>query len=194
MKKLMVALTLSCAFLLQPLVCNAESLWQDNRRSSLFQDVKAKGIGDILTIIISESSNSTRSSSANNSKSADFDVSAGNGSLMKWLTAHGASQEDSFKASGNISNTNRFTANITVQVIGVQPNGNLLVAGSQSIKQNKDLQTITITGEIRPEDISSNNTILSTYVANADIVISGKGPLMRKQRQGILTQVLNFLF
>lgn len=194
MNKLVIALFLACAFLFQPLVCDAESLWQDNRKASLYTDVKARNIGDLLTVVISESSNTTRTSSANNGKSADVEVSAGSGSLLKWLTAHGASQSDSFKANGSISNTNRFTANITVQVIGVQPNGNLLIAGSQSIKQNKDLQTITITGEVRPEDISSNNTVLSTYVANADIVIGGKGPLMRKQRQGILTQVLNFLF
>ncbi len=194
MNKIIFSLILTFLLALQPVICSAESLWQSNKRSSIYQDVKARNVGDVLTIIISENSNATRSGSANNGKNANVNVGAGSGSLLGWLTAHGAEMSDSFKASGNITNTNRFTANITVQIVGVQPNGNLLLSGTQSIKQNKDLQTITITGEVRPEDISSNNTVLSTYVANAQIVISGKGPIMSKQRQGILTQVLNFLF
>lgn len=193
MKKIF-AFVLAGALALQPVLCSAESLWGPNRRSSIFQDVKARNVGDVLTIVISESSSATRGASSKNSKSADIGVGAGTGSFLDWITAHNASMSDNFNSSGNISNTNKFSANVTVQVVGVQPNGNLLVSGTQSIKQNKDIQTITITGEVRPQDISGNNTVLSTYVANSQIIVSGKGPLMRKQRQGIITQVLNFLF
>lgn len=194
MKRILFAFVLSVALIGQPLLCSAESLWSPNKRSSIFQDVKARDVGDVLTIVISESSSATRGSSAKNSKDAKLTLGAGTGSFLDWITAHNASQSDSFNATGNISNTNRFSANITVQVVGIQPNGNLLVSGTQSIKQNRDLQTITISGEVRPYDISGDNTVLSTYVANAEIVVSGKGPLMRKQRQGIITQALNFLF
>lgn len=194
MRKIFLALVLTSVMLMQPLACSAESLWGPNRKASIFQDVKARNVGDVLTIVISESSTATRSATSKNSKSADIGVGAGTGSFLDWITAHNASMSDNFNSSGNINNTNRFTANVTVQVVGVQPNGNLLISGTQSIKQNKDLQTITITGEVRPQDVSGNNTVLSTYVANAQIVVSGKGPLMRKQRQGIITQVLNFLF
>lgn len=194
MKKILSLFVMMVVLLAQPLSVGAESLWQPNKRSSIFQDVKARNVGDVLTIIISESSNATRSGTAGNSKSSDIDVSAGTGSLLKWLTAHNASASDKFQSNGNISNKNTFSANITVQVVGVQPNGNLLISGTQSIRQNKDIQNITITGEVRPQDITNNNTILSTYVANADIKITGKGPIMRKQRQGLITQVLNFLF
>jgi flagellar L-ring protein precursor FlgH len=193
MKKVILAASVAAFLLTQPLLTGAESLWQNGRRN-IYQDLKAGQVGDILTIIISESSNATRTGTANNSKEAKVGLSAGTGSLLNWLTAHSASANDSFKTSGNITNTNKFTANITVQVVGVQPNGNLLVSGTQSIKQNKDTQIITISGEVRPEDISSNNTVLSNYIANAQIAVTGKGPIMRKQRQGILTQVLNFLF
>ena len=182
------------ALALLPSLCSAESLWGANRKGSIFQDIKARNVGDVLTIVISESSSATRGSSSKNSKSAEIGVGVGTGSFLDWITAHNANMSDSFNAAGNISNTNRFTANVTVQVVGVQPNGNLLVSGTQSIKQNKDIQTITITGEVRPLDITGNNTVLSTYVANAKIVVGGKGPLMRKQRQGIISQVLNFLF
>jgi flagellar L-ring protein precursor FlgH len=151
-------------------------------------------VGDILTIVISENSNATRTGKADNSKKASLDLKAGVGSMLNWIAAHNASMADNFQSSGNLTNTNKLTANITVQVVGVQPNGNLLVSGSQSIRQNSDVQTITVTGEVRPEDISNANMISSTKVANAQIAITGKGPLMRKQRQGIITQILNFLF
>ena len=83
---------------------------------------------------------------------------------------------------------------MTVQVIEVKPNDNLVVSGTQSIKQNKDLHQITITGVVRPDDIKPDNTVLSSYVANAEVKFDGKGPLNSKQRQGILTQVFNILF
>ena len=194
MRKWMLFCLAVLAFAMQPATVGAESLWQDNSRlANIYQDVKARNVGDILTIVISETSTASRTGSANNSKKADLSLSAGTGSFLDWITAHGVNGSDSFSAQGNINNSNKVTASITVQVVGVQPNGNLLLSGTQSIKQNKDLQTITLTGEVRPEDISNGNTVLSTYVANAKITIDGKGPIMRKQRQGIITQVLNFL-
>ena len=68
------------------------------------------------------------------------------------------------------------------------------MSGTQSIKQNNEEQKITVTGEVRAEDITPDNTILSSLVANAQIRIDGKGPIAGKQRQGIITQVFNFLF
>ena len=194
MKKILLLATVACLALFQPTPADAESLWGSNQRSNIFQDVKARNVGDVLTVVISETSNATRSGRADNSKRASVDVSAGTGSLLSWLTAHNASMSDSFQSSGNLTNTNRLTANITVQIVGIQPNGNLLISGSQSIRQNRDVQTIKVTGEVRPQDISINNTVLSSYIANSQIAVTGKGPIMRKQRQGILTQVLNFLF
>ena len=194
MRKIMAIFALAGFLLAQPVLCGAESLWQNNRKNNIYQDVKARNVGDILTIIISETSNATRSGTANNTKDASISLSAGSGSLLGWLTAHGANTKDSFKTAGNIANTSKLTANITVQVVGIQPNGNLLLSGAQTIKQNKDTQTITITGEVRPQDVSADNTVLSNYVANSQIAVTGKGPIMRKQRQGILTQIMNFLF
>ena len=81
-----------------------------------------------------------------------------------------------------------------MQVTEVKPNGNLVVSGTQSIKQNTDLHTITITGIVRPDDIAADNTVLSSYVANEAMKFDGKGPINAKQRQGILTQIFNILF
>lgn len=114
--------------------------------------------------------------------------------FLIFLAAATASGSDKSSSSGAINNSNSVTGTVTVQVIEVKPNGNLVVSGTQSIKQNKDLHQITITGVVRPDDIKPDNTVLSSYVANAEVKFDGKGPLNSKQRQGILTQVFNILF
>lgn len=178
------------ALLLQP-AAEAASLWTD--QGGMFGDRKARTIGDTLTIIISEVSSATRAGNAANSKSTSASMEAGTG-LFTFINDAGFSSSDSFKNEGKISNTNAVTGKISVQVTAVKPNGNLVVSGTQSIKQNGEEQKITVTGEVRPEDISPSNTVLSSLVANAQLKIDGKGSLASKQRQGILTQVFNFLF
>lgn len=169
----------------------AESLWQD---SSLYADNKARHKGDIFTIVVNEQTSATRSGTASNSKTASLGVDAGKGSLLDWLTQHSLGANDSFKSQGTATNSNNLQASITAQVMDVLPNGNLAIQGVQEIKQNKDVQKIIITGEIRPLDITAANTISSKKIANAKIAIEGKGPIADKQKQGILTQLVNFLF
>lgn len=192
-KCMMVFLVVVMSMLMTSLAC-AASLWTDNApAASLFADRKARNVGDLLTIIISESTSAVRVGKADNTKSANISGDAGVG-IFNWLTSNGAKASDSFQAQGSISNTNSVKAKITVQVAEVKPNGNLIVTGTQVIKQSTDEQKITITGEVRPDDVLSDNTVLSTYVANAQIKIEGKGPIANKQRQGILTQIFNILF
>ncbi len=187
---LSLALLLGLSIALQA-PAEAASLWSD--QTSLFGDRKARTVGDSLTIIISESSSAVRSGNASNSKTASTSLNAGTG-LLTFIDNANASSSDSFKNDGKISNTNTVTGRITVQVTAVKPNGNLVVSGSQVIKQNSEEQKITITGEVRPEDVSADNYVLSSAVANAQLKIEGKGALASKQRQGILTQLFNFLF
>jgi flagellar L-ring protein precursor FlgH len=187
---LSLALILGLSVALQA-PAEAQSLWSD--QASMFGDRKARAVGDSLTIIISESSSAVRSGNAANSKSASTTLNAGTG-LLTFVDNASASSSDSFKNEGKIANTNTVTGRITVQVTAIKPNGNLAVAGTQVIKQNGEEQKITITGEVRPEDVSADNMVLSSAVANAQLKIEGKGPLASKQRQGILTQLFNFLF
>lgn len=175
---------------LQP-AAESSSLWSD--QASLFGDRKARAVGDSLTIIINESSSASRTGNSSNSKSGNVSVTAGTG-LLTFIDDVSASSKDSFVSEGKINNTNRVTGRITVQVTAIRPNGNLVIAGTQTIKQNNEVQRITITGEVRPEDVSVDNTVYSSSVANAQLKIEGKGPINSKQRQGILTQLFNFLF
>ena len=171
----------------------ARSLWRDGYGWSLYSDRKARNVGDILTIVINESTSQTASKERSNTKSGSVNLGAGTG-IFHFLAAATASGSDNFSASGSATDTNSFTGNVTVTVVEVLPNGNMVVEGTQSIWQNRDEHKITIRGIIRREDVTRNNTVSSNRVADATLKFDGKGPLNAKQRQGILTQIFNILF
>ncbi len=173
----------------------AQSLWADSvgGESMLFADHKARNVGDILTIVISETTTASMTKASNNSKSGQTSLNAGVG-IFGFLAAASASGSDSFKANGSATNTNRATGRVTVTVTEVLPNGNMVVEGTQSIWQNNNEHKITLRGVVRRDDVSYANTVPSTQVADATIHFDGKGPINAKQRQGILTQIFNFLF
>lgn len=194
---------LCCILLTMPMV-SAESLWSDSgRTANLFADHKARNVGDILTIIISENSSAKRAGNAKNSKNTSADMNVDVGIFGKITKALGISSSvweansknsDSFKADGSISNTNNVTARMTAQVTEVKPNGDFVILGKQDLAQNGEEQTITVSGIVRTDDITPENTVLSSAIGNAQIKIDGKGPIARKQRQGIITQLLNIFF
>lgn len=184
-----------CTASLAPVV-SAESLWNNpngHPTKNLFADHRAAGIGDIVTIVISETTTTSATRSSANEKSGSVKLGAGLG-IFDFLQAASASGSDKFSAKGSASSSNRVAGNVTVTVVDVMPNGNFVLEGTQSIWQNKNEHKIVFRGTCRPEDISSSNTILSTRVADATVRFDGKGPLNAKQRQGILTQIFNILF
>ncbi|WP_369751933.1 flagellar basal body L-ring protein FlgH [Anaerovibrio sp. RM50] len=175
-----------------PSTAGAVSLWSEESHN-LFTDHRASQVGDLVTIIISENASTSTSKNSSNSKNGSQNLSAGIG-IFDFLSAASASQNDSFNAKGSATNTNTARGTITATVVDVAPNGNLIIEGTQSIWNNKNEHKITIQGIIRPDDITYRNTIPSNKVAEATVKFDGKGPLNAKQRQGIITQIFNFLF
>jgi len=193
-KQIALALTAGTLFFSVAPAVSAQSLWAEGGRyRNVFSDRKAADVGDILTIVISESTTISDTRSSSNSKSGNTSLSAGIG-IFDFLKAASAGGSDSFKADGAAASKNTTNANVTVTVVDVQPNGNLVLEGTQSIWNNKNEHKITFKGICRPEDVTANNTIPSTKIAGATVRFDGKGPLNAKQRQGILTQIFNFLF
>lgn len=192
MWKKFFAVLLTLAFLAVPYTGNAKSLWVD-RNHSIFADKKARDVGDILTIVINESTTQTASKATSNSKTGSVGLDAGIG-IFSFLRAASAGANDSFEAEGSARDTSRYSGRITVTVVEVLPNDNMIVEGTQSIWQNRDEHKITLRGIIRRDDVLMDNTVPSYKVADATIKFDGKGPLNAKQRQGILTQIFNFLF
>ena len=175
-----------------PATAGAVSLWSEESRN-IFSDRKASQVGDIVTVIISETASMTSTKDSSNSKSGKQNLDAGLG-IFDFLAAASASQNDNFSAKGSATNSNTARGTITGTVTDVAPNGNLIVEGTQSIWNNKNEHKITLQGIIRPDDITYRNTIPSNKVAEATVKFDGKGPLNSKQRQGIITQIFNFLF
>ena len=172
----------------------ASSLWTDTAATSvLFGDQRARAVGDILTVVVNENSSASRTGSSSNSKSAANNVDKGTG-LLGFIPDSSLAQDDSFKAQGTINNSNKVTARLTVKVIEVKPNGNLVISGVQNIRQNGEEQRINISGQVRPSDIRADNSVLSSNIADAKLLVTGSGPLVNKQRQGILTQIWNWFF
>ena len=171
---------------------SAKSLWSngDGHTENLyFSDNKARNVGDILTIIISETATTSATRSSSNSKSGNVNMQAGIGvfDFLNSIFPASISGSDNFKADGSSASTNRANGRVSVTVVEVEPNGNMIVEGTQSIWQNKNEHKITLRGVVRRDDVTYANTVSSAQVADATIRFDGKGPLNSKQRQGILT-------
>ena len=197
--RLLVAAGLSALLLASPFSVSAQSLWangEGHRGIDCFADTKARDVGDILTIIISETATTSATRSGSNSKSGSVNMQAGIGvfDFLNSIFPASISGSDNWKADGAASSTNRANGRVTVTVVDVEPNGNMVVEGTQSIWQNKNEHKITLRGVVRRDDVTANNTVSSAQVAHATIRFDGKGPLNSKQRQGILTQIFNILF
>ena len=172
----------------------AESLWSDSSATSvIFGDQRARAVGDILTIVVNESSTAVRAGSSSNTKSASGTSNQGTG-LLGFVPESSIGQNDKFSSNGSINNTNTVKARLTVKVTEVKANGNLVISGTQNIRQNGEEQRIVVSGQVRPSDIQADNSVLSSNVADAKILVTGSGPLVNKQRQGILSQIWNWIF
>ena len=197
--RLLTAAGLSVLLLATAFPASARSLWSNGEGHSgidYFSDHKARDVGDILTIIISETATTSATRSSSNSKSGNVNMQAGIGvfDFLNSIFPASISGSDNFKADGSSASTNRANGRVSVTVVEVEPNGNMIVEGTQSIWQNKNEHKITLRGVVRRDDVTYANTVSSAQVADATIRFDGKGPLNSKQRQGILTQIFNILF
>ncbi len=180
------------------------SLWSSSHSINLYSDVKARNVGDIVTINIVESSSA--------SKNAETKTERGSGLRANWSglfelitsgwklhkvpigASHQIDLSNQFDGKGETTRTSSMTAFITARVVHVLPNGNLVIRGTRQVQVNQENQYISIQGIIRPEDISSGNVILSTYVAEAVIELNGYGPISDKQSPGWLIRVVDWLW
>lgn len=175
----------------------AESLWARAEKKGgaigLFADARARGVGDLLTIIIVERAEAAASASTGSTRDGQLQVGPGQG-LLQALPLIGGSGSTEFKGDGRSARTGSVKAQMTARVTEVLPNGALAIEGRQTIVINEEKQEIVLTGVVRPEDISSDNTVLSTYVADARISVQGDGALGAPQKPGILTRMFGWLF
>jgi len=177
-----------------PTVANELSTARNDFLSvSLYADHRARHVGDIVTIIVIESSKATKSAATQTSKKSESSGSLsdlfGLGGLPMSM---GANAGSGYSGTGSTSRSGSMEAKISAIVMQVLPNGNLVLEGTRQVTVNDDVQTITVTGIVRPKDVGANNSVLSIYLADAQIKYVGDGPTA--QRPGIITRILQTPF
>lgn len=164
--------------------------------NGLYSDIRARDLGDIITVRLQENTSASKSAKTGTSKGTSVNLPTPT-VLGKDLSHRGYSLSASlegnteFKGDASADQSNRLSGDISVTVIRVLPNGSLIVRGEKWLTLNNGQEYVRLTGMIRPQDVSSDNTVLSNRVANARIEYSGTGSLADTQRQGWLTRFFN---
>lgn len=161
-----------------------------------FMDRTAKFEGDVVTIVISESSLASFAASTSTSKTEKnlIDQILAPNLFHKLIPQLGTGANGSNEGKGSTQQSGRLSARMAAVVKQVLPNGNLVIEGVRQIRTNKDTQTFFLTGIIRPDDVMSNNIVFSENIAEADIRVDGKGQISDRTRRGLITRILDWLF
>ena len=173
------------------------SLFKESYVNNIYSDSKAHRVGDIISVILEESTQANKNAKTELTKenSTELDpvvgLGGGNVTLNGQSLQFGINQNSSFTGDSIADQGNSLTGNISVHVLKVLPNGNLMIRGEKWITLNNGDEYIRLTGIIRSKDINSNNTILSTKVANARIQYAGTGSFADTNEQGWLTKFFN---
>lgn len=173
------------------------SLYQANANRELFIDSKARRAGDILTVVLEERTVSRKSSNVDVNKSSEVSIPGGGNVLGNPVSFKGMSldtnlrAEREFNGEADAAQSNNLIGDVTVSVVDVWPNGTLVIRGEKWLTLNRGDEYIRVSGLVRPDDVRSDNTVLSTKVANARITYAGTGALADSQKMGWLSRFFN---
>lgn len=158
----------------------------------LFEDRRARRVGDTLTIVISERTSASKKSNTNTGRASNngFGVTGLQGLPGKsFLNSNlNATSDFSFDGKGESASNNDFTGTITVTVIEVLSNGNLLVSGEKQIGINQGSEFVRISGIVNPVHLSVTNAVASTQIADARVEYRSNGVMNENQTTGWLTR------
>jgi len=181
----------------------AGSLWHDGN-TSMFSDRKAKEVGDIVTVIISEKASASKEAKTSSSRNSNISASIPNffglenaeqlTSLHNPIDLENLVKADfanGFDGSGSTTRKEDLSAFLTTQVVGRYPNGQLKIRGGKEVMVNNEVQIIYLTGIVRPVDITAQNTVSSTKILNARISYTGKGAVSDKQQPGWMMRMID---
>ena len=188
----------------EPVVANPKpqspgTLWNGDE-SNWLSDVKARRVGDIVTVIIQEKASASKEATTATDRSST--IAAGISSLfglektaenngLSPASLIGASSDNKFAGTGKTTRTENLVATLTTQVVEAYPNGNLKIRGGKSVTVNNENQLIYLTGIVRPFDVTADNTVDSGNILNAQISYTGKGAVSDKQKPGWLGRIFD---
>lgn len=173
------------------------SLYRTGTSLALFNDRKAARVGDVITVLLVESIQADKRSSTTTQKDSSVTTTTPT-VLGRPITSGGVpildgslSSGNGFSGSGESQQSNSLEGSVTVAVVGRQSNGNLLIQGRKKIELNQGSEFVSIAGIVRPEDITTSNTVNSDRIAHAQITYSGKGPVNDANRMGLIMRFFN---
>jgi flagellar L-ring protein precursor FlgH len=166
----------------------------------LLRDFKARQINDLLTIQINESSTASNSANTSTKKSGDVSIKAANiaglehgNSALDFANILNGSSALNFAGEGATSRTGQLQAFVSARVTQVFPNGDLGIEGIKEVTINRERQILRIRGIVRVRDISANNVVLSTEIANMEVVFDGKGIVSDANKPGWLYKFFTWI-
>lgn len=179
----------------------AETLYDPvSRYASLYMTARPKKVGDIITIVIDERSLAQEKSDTEVQKKTDINSSVDGISMLNPFgkkyplsPLFKFTGQNDYDGEGETNQSNRVNAQIAATVVRVLDTGNLLIEGRRQIHVGKDQRSIVITGQVRPEDVRPDNTIMSTNVADAVIRYEGSGPVSNAGKPTLLHRLLDWL-
>ena len=172
------------------LQAHAVNLYDESNYRAFTADRKAYLEGDILTVIVTETSNAQTSADLSSGKEIKTALEA---SYNQNQYEVGFGLKGSGQAGAKTARNGKIKAALTVRIKGFYSNGTYEIEGHQIITINGEQQTIVLSGIVRPEDISAQNTIYSTRIANAKITYTGDGSVSNAQRNNHLFKLLSFM-
>lgn len=172
------------------------AIYHANASIRLFEDTRARQTGDIITVILMENTDASKSATTATNRESEIDLPAaavitpftgGAVGALGDLSASVNTGQD-FSGSGTSAQSNRLKGSITVVVTEVLPNGNLVIRGEKILALNQGDEYVRLIGVVRPLDIAQDNTVPSTRIANARISYGGKGALVDANSHGWLSR------
>jgi flagellar L-ring protein precursor FlgH len=186
---------------LMPAATRAQSLWRDDVSRPMFADKRGAAVGDILTIVVQESTAANKSNETKTEKQSSLTAAitsflfspTSSGLLTKGgsLPAMAYNSDQKHDGTGAINNSESIVAHVAVRIIDVLPNGNLVIEGKRDTSFGGEHQTIILRGVVRSDDVAGDNTVLSYNVADATIQILSKGTVTDSTNKGWFNRIMD---
>lgn len=173
------------------------SIYRASGNYLIFEDPRAHNVGDLLTILLEEKTDASKKSSTSTGKDSSYSMAtptiAGRPFMPQGqdLFNNSFTSAGEFKGDGSTSQSNSLRASITVTVVEILANGNLMVRGEKVMTINQGDEFIRVSGIVRPVDITPDNTVSSAKIANAEIIVGGNGTVANAGKQGWLGRFFN---
>jgi len=168
----------------------AQDLYRDGNWSAMAADRRAAAVGDAITVVILQSAEASNTTQSSSRRSTDLSggLRAGGVDESGQLSFGGG-----FTGRGETRRSEKLVAQLSVTIEEVLPNGDYRIVGRQQLHVNGELTTIAVRGRVRPADIASDNSVLSSRIADAQIDYDGKGFVSRGAKPGLITRLFNLL-